>query len=246
MWTKNSNDIIGNRTRDLPTCSAVPQPIAPPRAPYVPAYTWTKWEENYATLVKESRNFLPKFMFGLRKYTSQALRLSQLSCWMFPKSGKNLDGIDRQTGVECLSNLQCLQKLKRDHLLTCLKFCTNLLKCNKNIQQTLTKNVNLVMLFSCFMGHCPYVERSVVKTHGVEFLILSVKRNDACFCLSGAVDLTLVGRMKEITPMPTWRQELAVSIKQIADLRAGAINLCDCNLKRVLFSRMFWSIFLRM
>jgi len=29
---KNSSDIIGNRTRDLPTCSAVPQPTAPPRA----------------------------------------------------------------------------------------------------------------------------------------------------------------------------------------------------------------------
>ena len=27
---KNSNDTIGNRTRDLPTCSAVPQPTAPP------------------------------------------------------------------------------------------------------------------------------------------------------------------------------------------------------------------------
>jgi len=33
MPTKNSNDIIGNRTPDLPACSAVPQPIAPPRAP---------------------------------------------------------------------------------------------------------------------------------------------------------------------------------------------------------------------
>jgi hypothetical protein len=29
---KNSNDTIGNRTRDLPTCSAVPQPTAPPAA----------------------------------------------------------------------------------------------------------------------------------------------------------------------------------------------------------------------
>jgi hypothetical protein len=27
---KNSNDIIGNRTRDLPACSAVPQLTAPP------------------------------------------------------------------------------------------------------------------------------------------------------------------------------------------------------------------------
>ena len=30
---KNSNDTTGNRTRDLPTCSAVPQPTVPPRAP---------------------------------------------------------------------------------------------------------------------------------------------------------------------------------------------------------------------
>ena len=32
MSIKNSNDTIGNRTRDLPTCSSVPQPTAPPRA----------------------------------------------------------------------------------------------------------------------------------------------------------------------------------------------------------------------
>ena len=30
---KNSNDTIGNQTHDLPTCSAVPQPTAPPRTP---------------------------------------------------------------------------------------------------------------------------------------------------------------------------------------------------------------------
>jgi len=30
---KNSNDSIGNRTRDLLVCSAVPQSIAPPRVP---------------------------------------------------------------------------------------------------------------------------------------------------------------------------------------------------------------------
>jgi hypothetical protein len=31
---KNARDTIGNRTRDLPTCSAVPQPTAPPRTPF--------------------------------------------------------------------------------------------------------------------------------------------------------------------------------------------------------------------
>jgi len=30
---KISNDTIGNRTRDLMTCSALPQPTAPPLAP---------------------------------------------------------------------------------------------------------------------------------------------------------------------------------------------------------------------
>ena len=32
MSMKNSNDTIGNQTRDLLTCSAVPQPTAPPRS----------------------------------------------------------------------------------------------------------------------------------------------------------------------------------------------------------------------
>jgi hypothetical protein len=35
MSIKNSNDNIENRTRDLPACSAVPQPTAPPRASYI-------------------------------------------------------------------------------------------------------------------------------------------------------------------------------------------------------------------
>jgi len=33
MLIKNSNETIGNQTRDLPACSVVPQPTAPPRAP---------------------------------------------------------------------------------------------------------------------------------------------------------------------------------------------------------------------
>jgi len=33
MSMKNFNDTIGNRARDLPACSAVPQPTASRRAP---------------------------------------------------------------------------------------------------------------------------------------------------------------------------------------------------------------------
>ena len=32
---KNSDDTIGNRTRDLRACSAVPQPNVPPRIPHL-------------------------------------------------------------------------------------------------------------------------------------------------------------------------------------------------------------------
>ena len=34
MSMKNSEETIGNRTRDLPACSAVPQPTAPPCTPF--------------------------------------------------------------------------------------------------------------------------------------------------------------------------------------------------------------------
>jgi hypothetical protein len=36
---KNFSDIIGNRTRDLPSCRAVPQPTALPRDPPEHKYT---------------------------------------------------------------------------------------------------------------------------------------------------------------------------------------------------------------
>jgi len=35
MSMKNSNNTIGNPTCDLPACSAVPRPTAPPRAAFV-------------------------------------------------------------------------------------------------------------------------------------------------------------------------------------------------------------------
>ena len=43
---KNFNDTIGNRTRDLPACSAVPQPTAPPRAPIHREYRTENNETN--------------------------------------------------------------------------------------------------------------------------------------------------------------------------------------------------------
>jgi hypothetical protein len=47
MLMKNSN-IIGNRTRDLPVCSAVPQP---PRAPHDMSYTKVNIASSSGSLV---------------------------------------------------------------------------------------------------------------------------------------------------------------------------------------------------
>jgi hypothetical protein len=40
MSMEISHDTIGNRNRDLPICSAVPQPTAPPRFPYIYIYIY--------------------------------------------------------------------------------------------------------------------------------------------------------------------------------------------------------------
>jgi hypothetical protein len=45
MSMKNSNDTIGNRTRDLQACSAVPQPTAPPRNPDFVHVMFTKFKQ---------------------------------------------------------------------------------------------------------------------------------------------------------------------------------------------------------
>ena len=48
---KNSNYTIGNRTRDLPACNAVPQPTALPRAPErAVELTYIRWRHRKAFL----------------------------------------------------------------------------------------------------------------------------------------------------------------------------------------------------
>jgi len=46
MPMKISNDTIGNRTRYLPACSAVPQPNAPPRIPQTEKKTRKPWQDS--------------------------------------------------------------------------------------------------------------------------------------------------------------------------------------------------------
>jgi len=61
MLLKNSSDTIGNRTRDLPTCSAVPQQTALPRTPpRLPVVDWTDSPADLNGLVRfaERRNLV--------------------------------------------------------------------------------------------------------------------------------------------------------------------------------------------
>jgi hypothetical protein len=58
MSIKNPNDAIGNGTRDLPACSAVPQPTAPPRAFFKTTQDYEKlWLGNAGKLM-ENYKFL--------------------------------------------------------------------------------------------------------------------------------------------------------------------------------------------
>jgi hypothetical protein len=66
MSMKNSNDTIRNRTRNLPTCSAVPQPTALPRAPPITVQflTSTLYQRHrlgcYNGMYKSTQHFILK------------------------------------------------------------------------------------------------------------------------------------------------------------------------------------------
>ena len=53
---KNSNDTIGNRTRDLPACSAMPRPTAPPRTPHIVVLklNYLRHQENMLVILSTS------------------------------------------------------------------------------------------------------------------------------------------------------------------------------------------------
>ena len=68
---KNSNDTIGNRTRDIPACTAVPQPAAPPRIPdRINALVRKESGSNYKAIPCFPLRYLEK---KLRKFRKTAL-----------------------------------------------------------------------------------------------------------------------------------------------------------------------------
>jgi hypothetical protein len=57
---KNSNYSIGNQTRDLPACSAVPEPTAPPYTPPPPQLR-QYFSQFVELIVAIEFNYVPKF-----------------------------------------------------------------------------------------------------------------------------------------------------------------------------------------
>jgi hypothetical protein len=67
---KNLNDSIGNRTRDLPACSAVPQLPAPPRAPTHFKQEIINFTEFFYSTQQESLQAIAKYHSIIRYFSN--------------------------------------------------------------------------------------------------------------------------------------------------------------------------------
>ena len=80
MSMRNDSDTIGNGTRDLPTCSAVPQPTAPLRAPHF-MFNNSFFENRtvYEIILKTS----------VESAGPQTLQHMRITCWKPKATNKN-------------------------------------------------------------------------------------------------------------------------------------------------------------
>jgi hypothetical protein len=120
MSMKNSNDTIGNGTRDLPTCSVV-QPTAPPRAPILYCFQQKKQEECYVNdghphhKLRKPENFRYdklEFLFSLRTWLWRVGGGRKKNLEVLP-SGRNKTVVLRKPF--------CLGSARRNHLLSAVE-----------------------------------------------------------------------------------------------------------------------------
>jgi hypothetical protein len=80
MSTKNSNDTIGNRTRDLPTCASTNCATAYPQMRQVVTFNYTELSEHSSTHIRDQKShFLRLFAF---KRDISCLTFNRLSEWI--------------------------------------------------------------------------------------------------------------------------------------------------------------------
>jgi len=133
MSLKNSNDTIGNRTRDLPACRTVPQPTAPPRAPnthpqVMPIQTFEKFSQQTPTMKGRSlpvheRNIIdPKK--NLRQKFSTVSYLKQRNNEL-NRINYNIHYLHHVTQITLTYNASCrtMQYKRTMGLCRCFFFC---------------------------------------------------------------------------------------------------------------------------
>ena len=82
MSIKNSNDTIANRTRDFPTCSAVPKPTALLRVPLPPIVLFDNHIVNFAIVMRHGH--MPKRTGG--EHDKQYVETGEGSRIVFPST----------------------------------------------------------------------------------------------------------------------------------------------------------------
>ena len=101
---KNSNDTIGNRTRDLLACSTVPQPIALPHTPVysTSSYNFLTQQELFEhTQQAKIAGFSVKMQLYYLTY-----QLLVLAVVLHPSSGRVKEYMKKE-----LKQLQCLSEI---------------------------------------------------------------------------------------------------------------------------------------
>jgi hypothetical protein len=124
MSMKSSNSTIGNRTHNLPVCSRVPQPTAPPRTPFLPyviVYISRKKSPKYPTHTNTTLDVIECTLlcYKLMTFSVALLMMTNLRISIYPY-------------IHTLSpcTLQGIQKYKHMYVYSCVtvvlrtqKFC---------------------------------------------------------------------------------------------------------------------------
>jgi len=119
MSIRNSDGTIGNRTRDFPACSAVPQPTAPPRAPFLDMYRY-----EFMTLVSSA------YILEVRHGTIRN------DAWTFRACNEKYVSCGREKEAACRTIQQEKKFWRKPH------FVTNQIL--KNNSQTVTRATSTI------------------------------------------------------------------------------------------------------
>ena len=96
MSMKNSNDTMGNRTRGLPTCSAVPQQTALTRVPLMDNFT-IFWYPTFEVLTGVlMKNNFTIFWYPTFEVLTEVLMKNNFTIFWYPTFEVSYRGVDEE------------------------------------------------------------------------------------------------------------------------------------------------------